>query len=148
MEFIRTAVIRWSDLDPNFHLRHSMYYDICASIRMDLMIEMGISPALLLQHHIGPILFREECVFKREIRFGDEVNIHVRIAGMSRDFRKWSMCHEIWTNGNTLAATLTVDGAWMDTAARRIAVPPVMISEAFDSIPKTEGFAWYEQKGQ
>ena len=27
MNYTKPVEIRWSDLDPNFHLRHSVYYD-------------------------------------------------------------------------------------------------------------------------
>ncbi len=115
---------------------------------MGLMSEMGITPVLLQQHHIGPVLFREECLFKREIRFGDLLKVHINIAQLSRDFRKWSMYHELWINEATLAATLMVDGAWMDTEARKITAPPPLFAEAFDRIPKTGTFAWHEANGQ
>jgi acyl-CoA thioester hydrolase len=29
--------IRWSDLDPNFHLRHSVYYDYGAFARVQFL---------------------------------------------------------------------------------------------------------------
>jgi acyl-CoA thioester hydrolase len=48
--------------------------------------------------------------------------------------------HELWTNGNTLAALITIDGAWIDTRIRKLAVPPEIFKTGFDLIPKTGDF--------
>ncbi len=58
------AEIRWSDIDPNFHVLHSGYYDYCANARLKILAENGVTMQAIQETHIGPILFREECVFK------------------------------------------------------------------------------------
>jgi acyl-CoA thioester hydrolase len=140
MNYSKKIEIRWSDLDPNFHLRHSCYYDFGAYCRISFMQDNGITPAVMMQYHTGPIIFREECVFKREIKFGDAVEINVMLDKVTADYRKWTMVHEIWANGDTLAAILTIDGAWMNTAQRKITVPPESFIAGFDAIPKTDTF--------
>src|SRR4051812_46104567 len=100
MEYIKNVEIRWSDLDPNYHLRHSAYYDFGAYCRISFLYENGISDALMREHNIGPVLFREECMFKREIIFGDSIKISLKLRYVSADFRKFSMQHEIFKNNN------------------------------------------------
>jgi acyl-CoA thioester hydrolase len=42
---------------------------------------------------------------------------------------------------NLLQATITVDGAWMDTKLRKLCDPvPEIAIEAFTAMPKSEGF--------
>lgn len=94
----------------------------------------------MLHHHIGPIIFREECLYKKEIKFGDSISINLLLDKLSADNRKWTMKHEIWINGDTLAAIITLDVAWMDTAARKVAVPPELFIKSIAAIPRTEGF--------
>ena len=132
--------IRWSDLDPNYHLRHSVYYDYGAFSRVSFLTENGITPEVMLQHHIGAIIFREECLFKREIRFGDELVINLKLDKCRTNISKWTMVHEIWKNKDTLAALITVDGAWLDTNIRKLAKPPESFMPAFERIPKTDLF--------
>src|ERR1051326_457758 len=96
--FIKEIQLRWSDLDPNFHLRHSVYYDWGAYMRLTFLNEHGLTPAVLHQYHFGPILFREECVFKREILFGDKVEVNLKLIRSRRDFSRLSIVHEIWKN--------------------------------------------------
>ena len=67
MNYVKHVEIRWSDLDPNFHLRHSVYYDFGAYCRVCFLDDNGITAEIMTKHFIGPILFREECLFKREL---------------------------------------------------------------------------------
>lgn len=143
-EFTRTVQIRWSDLDPNFHLRHSVYYDWGALCRIDFLNENGLTTQLMQQMQFGPILFREECVFKKEIRLGDQVSVNLRILRSKKDFSRWSIQHQVKKVDGTLSAILTVDGAWIDAAKRKLTIPPEQVHEAFNKMPKAEGFEWMD----
>ena len=138
--FIKNIEVRWSDLDPNFHVLHSKYYDFGAYCRMAFLVENGLSPATMLEHKIGPILFREECVFKREIFFGDKVTVNVKVDKVTADFGRWTMIHEIYKNDETLAAIITADGAWLNTSIRKLTVPPAVVISLFEIAPKTASF--------
>jgi acyl-CoA thioester hydrolase len=132
--------IRWADLDPNFHVLHSKYYDFGAYCRMAFLTEHGLTPAVMMENNIGPIIFREECVFKREIKFGDELEVFLKLRKCNEDGSRWSMVHELWINGNTLAANITIDGAWLKTKIRKLANPPEVCKIGLNQIPKTEDF--------
>ena len=140
MKYLKQVEIRWSDLDPNFHLRHSVYYDFGAYCRIAFLAEHGITLAVMLQHAIGPVLFREECSFKKEIKFGGSISVDLKLDRVSHDFSKWTMVHGIWKNNETLAATISIDGAWMNTSLRKITAPPELFKPAFEAIPKTDNF--------
>jgi acyl-CoA thioester hydrolase len=139
-DFISGVEIRWSDLDPNLHLRHSVYYDFGAFARIDFFTKNGITSEVMLQHNIGPILFREECVFKKEIRFGDKITINVKLDNLNMNFSRWRIVHEIFKNNDLVAALITVDGAWIDTQKRKLAIPPDIFKTTFELIPKTNNF--------
>src|SRR5690606_37176633 len=130
--FRKYVSVRWSDLDPNFHLRHSVYYDYAAQRRIEILHAMGLTPQIMHEQHFGPVLFREECVFKREIRFGDEVIITAKLASMKPDASRWSIQHEFLSPAHKQLAVLTVDGAWMDTQLRKLASPiPALVLQVF-----------------
>lgn len=145
-KFEKHLDIRWSDLDPNFHVLHSRYYDFGAYNRMALMVENGFTPAVMAEHHIGPILFREECIFRKEIVFGDKVTINCKVSKLTRDFSRWTMVHEIFKNDHILAALITAEGAWIDTVARKLAIPPKAVGDLFTLAPKTNDFTFQEKK--
>jgi acyl-CoA thioester hydrolase len=139
-QYSKKLEIRWADLDPNFHVLHSKYYDFGAYCRMAFLTEHGITPAVMSENSIGPILFREECIFKREIKFGDELEVFLKLSKCNEDSSRWSMVHELWINGNTLAALITVDGAWLNTNLRKLAIPPDIFKIGLSQIPKTDNF--------
>jgi acyl-CoA thioester hydrolase len=139
-QYIKPIEIRWADLDPNFHLRHSVYYDYGAFCRVNFLSEFGMPVTLMEQLHFGPILFREEAVFRKEVRLGDELTIDLQVSKARQDFSRWSIRHQLVKNGNVLAAVITVDGAWINTKERKLATPPLLIKDVFDKMPKSEDF--------
>lgn len=140
LSYSKKIEVRWADLDPNFHVLHSKYYDYGAYCRMSFLTEHGITPAFMIEKNVGPIIFREECLFKREIRLGDNVEVFLKLSKCNEDASKWSMLHELWTNGDKLAAIINIDGAWIDTLLRKLAKPPEVCRIGLNLIPKTENF--------
>jgi acyl-CoA thioester hydrolase len=141
-DYRRSSEIRWADLDPNFHVLHSRYYDMGAYLRMSYLTDQGVTPSAIQALNIGPILLREECVFRREVRFGDEVSIDLALTKARHDMSRWSIRHRIFKGPDTIAAVITVDGAWMDLVHRKMAVPPETFRAGFESMPKVADFEW------
>jgi len=54
------------------------------------------------------------------------------------------MQHDIVKNGDTISAILTVDGAWIDTGLRKLAVPPAKVAEVFSHLPMDAAFQWLD----
>lgn len=140
--YIKEIQIRWSDLDPNFHLRHSVYYDWGALSRIEFLYAHGLTAELMNQLHFGPILFREECVFKREIRLGDKVTIGLKLLKSRRDYSRWTIQHDIIKNEDVVSAILVVDGAWLDIYKRKLVIPPQEVTGVFSQMPMGENFQW------
>jgi acyl-CoA thioester hydrolase len=143
-KFTRQIQLRWADLDPNFHLRHSVYYDWGAFSRIEFLSEFQLSPSLMQQLNFGPIIFREECVFKKEIRFGDTITIDLKLIKARRDYSRWSIQHVIQKNGDETSAILTVDGAWINTVERKLTSPPPVAERVFSQMPLDERFLWID----
>ena len=134
--------IRWSDLDPNFHLRHSVYYDWGALCRVSFLNKYGLTAAVMIRLQLGPILFREECVFRKEVRSIDTVSIDLKLLRARADYSRWSIQHEIRKADGIVCAVLTVDGAWMHTVQRKLATPPQEVHAVFEEMPKSDAFEW------
>ena len=141
-EFKRPVPLRWADLDPNFHLRHSVYYDFGANARLEFLTSLGLPVSVMEQHHFGPILFREECIFKREIKFVDKLSLTVKMRRLRPDLSRWSFQHEFLRADGTVCAYLNVDGAWMDTRIRKLTVPPQIAADVMGQVPRTDDFEW------
>jgi len=143
-DFVKEIQVRWSDLDPNVHLRHSVYYDWGAYCRITFLEEHHLTTSVLQHLQIGPILFREECVFRREIRLGDKVTINLRLLKAKRDFSRWTIEHTVKKNHDIVSAVITVDGAWLDLAKRKLATPTGEVQLTFADMPKSENFQWLD----
>lgn len=141
-EFQLPVHLRWADFDPNFHLRHSVYYDFAATARVAFLDACGISTELMHQQHFGPILFREEARFKREVRPGDQLVINVLVTKLRADGSRFSFRHELIRDDGTLCAVMNVDGAWIDTNLRKLAIPPAQVAESLDKALKSADFEW------
>ena len=135
--------VRWADLDPNGHVRHSAYYDYGTVARVAYLEERGVGIRWMREHGVGPVLFREEAQFRRELNFGDIVTVNVLLTGLSKDHRKWSLRHEIRA-GDEVCALLNLDGAWFDLKSRKVSAPPPELSSIFEQIAHAEDFAWIE----
>ena len=140
--YIKTLDIRWADLDPNFHLRHSIYYDYGAYCRISFLGENGLTIETMEKLHFGPILFREEAVFRREVRLGDRLTIDLELEKSRKDFSRWTIRHQLMKNENIFSAVITVDGAWINTKERKLSTPPPEIAEVFNKMPKSGNFQW------
>jgi len=142
--FVQPVQVRWSDLDPNFHVRHSVYYDWGVFCRIKFLYNIGLTTEVMQRLNISPILFREECVFRKEIRLEDTVTVDLELLRTKKDFSRWSVQHEIKKNGDTLAAILTVDIAWIDTVRRKLSVLPEEVQKLFETIPLAENCQWLD----
>lgn len=143
-QFIIPVQLRWSDLDPNFHLRHSVYYDWGAMCRIEYLSAIGLTWQRMHTLQIGPILFREECTFRREIRLGDPVTIDMRLAKSKRDFSRFTIVHEIRKNPETVSAILTVDIAWINGVTRKLTTLPADDARLLENGPRIPDFMWVD----
>lgn len=139
--FSKVISIRWSDIDPNFHMRHSAYYDFGAQHRIEILEKLGLTLRMMQEQGFGPILFREECVFRKEIKITDTITLTFKLSRMREDASRWTIQHEFLSSENKLCALLTLDGAWMDTRRRKLASPtPQIVIDVFNAFPKSDDF--------
>lgn len=139
--FVREFHVRWSDLDPNFHMRHSAYADLCAATRFQYLDSLGFTMQKFAELKVGPIIFSENLNYFKEVLPGDKVSVNVRVSGLSADGRKWQMHQELFRKSDrALAATLDIKGAWFDLVKRKVSQPPAILQEKVASVPRTDDF--------
>ena len=129
---------RWADMDPNGHMRHSAYADYAADQRLVLLAEWGYDIKEFARLRLGPILFREETVFLKEVHIGEEIRVDSRLLSVNDDGTRWSIRHTIRKPAGRVAATVTVDGAWLNLDQRKLTTPPAELAEAFRTLPAYE----------
>jgi acyl-CoA thioester hydrolase len=112
--------------------------------RIKYLNENGLTPAMMQKLHFGPIIFREEAVFRKEIKFDDQVTINLKVIKGRRDFSRWTISHEIKKSDNILCALVNIDGAWINTVERKIFIPPDEVAQVFGQMPMDAGFQWLD----
>lgn len=115
---------------------------MAAMVRNGYLEENGLTLNVLKEQHFGPVIFREECVFRKEIMAHDEISIRIEVIKLRKDFSRWSIRNLFLKEDGTLAAILTVEGAWMDTRERKLTAPPSVGADTIANMPKAEDFVW------
>ena len=96
MSFTVSFSTRWADFDPNNHMRHSAYNDYAAESRVRLFNAHGLSLTVFNKLNIGPVLFREETDFFREITLSDDISVELLLKGCSEKGERFKMQHKIY----------------------------------------------------
>ena len=132
--------VMWSDLDPNRHMRHSAYNDYAAHMRLKILEDAGLTIKVLEDLKMGPILFKEETTFYREVGMQGNITMTAALLKARSDGSRWSFIHDMYRPDGIKAATVIVHGAWLDLQKRKLAVPPAEIAQHFLDMPKAENF--------
>ncbi|MDZ7682966.1 MAG: thioesterase family protein [Fodinibius sp.] len=72
---------------------------------------------------LGPILFREETKFLKEIGLSERITVTAQLTTMRNDGSRWTFLHQIYKEDEQKAAEITVDGAWLDLDKRKKSAP-------------------------
>jgi acyl-CoA thioester hydrolase len=132
--------VRWSDLDGNRHVRNTIFSDFATHTRFRLLEAHGFSQARFESLRFGPVMFREEIRYRRELVFGDWVTVDVRFAGLSEDASQWRARQEVTREDGKQAALLTIDGAWIHLDTRKLIAPPLELLTLLQGLPRSEDF--------
>ena len=136
--------VLWAHIDANRHLRHSAYADFCAQARSNMLREMGLSLDEFARQQIGPILFREELIYFREVHLDEVISVKIEMTKYNATNSRFSFKHEIFKEDGVKAAVVNVDGAWLDLKKRKLTTVPETWRLILVNIPKAED---YEEVG-
>ena len=140
MSFQVTFATKWSDFDPNRHMRHTAYNDYAAEVRVRYFAKYNFSIHEFTKHNLGPILFTEETSFRKEIHLGENITVNLKLQGLSKNNERWKIIHEVFNEAGKLSAVIKVYGAWIDLEKRKLTVPPEETQAMFDFAEKSDDF--------
>ncbi|HEX2668039.1 MAG TPA: acyl-CoA thioesterase [Gammaproteobacteria bacterium] len=144
--YVRTFQVIWADLDPNAHMRHSAYADYGAQARIGFLTEHGFGLREFHQLKLGPILFREDLRYMREIRANEKISVTCEAVGISPNRKHWRIRHRIVREDGELACTIDCQGAWFDLVNRKVIAAPPALAAVMEQMPKSEDYAEFEPK--
>lgn len=141
IKYEKEIEVRWSDTDPNRHVRHSAYYEYGAHVRIRFFAEIGFDSSRFSELNLGPIVFKEECSFIKEIHPNDTIRINMLKGTMNNDCSRWVLHHEVF-NQHGKCAHITLMGAWMNLVQRKLTVPPLKLANAIRELPEGNEYVY------
>lgn len=140
MKYKVTFATKWSDFDPNRHMRHTAYNEYAAEVRIRYFSAKKFSINEFTKHNIGPILFEEYTSFRKEIHLGENITVNLKLSGRSKNNERWKITHEVFNEAGNLSAIIKVYGAWIDLTQRKLTTPPQEAQHLFINTEKTDDF--------
>jgi acyl-CoA thioester hydrolase len=138
--FVARFSVRWADLDANRHVRNTIFSEFATHTRFRLLEAHGFPQERFETLRFGPVMFREEVRYRRELVFGDEATVSVVAAGLSEDGSQWRVQQEVTRADGKQAAILRIDGAWIDLDSRRLIAPPSDLVDVLLGLPRADDF--------
>jgi acyl-CoA thioester hydrolase len=132
--------VRWTDIDINRHVRYSAYIDAAAELRYRFLNQHGFSPNAFERLGIGLIYTSLAINFYREVFLGETLQITFCLTGMSPQKIRWKVRHDFLKANGKKAATLILEGAFLDMATRQPIIPTPGMMDVFLQVPRTPDF--------
>lgn len=140
VSFSQRFEVRWADLDPNRHLRHTAFMDYATHVRFAYLAEHGFPAQRFAEEGFGPVIFREETVYRSEVSPQHSIEVDFMIGKLAPDSSRFRLVHHIERDDGVRAAVVTVDGAWFSLDTRKLIVPPAKLNELLHQLPRTADF--------
>ena len=138
--FEKTYTVRWADMDPNGHMRHSAYNDYAAQHRIEFLAASGLTLPYFAKAGLGPILLREDARFLKELHINEPLRVGGELSGLNADGSRWNIVHTLYKPDGRPAATVSVEGAWLDLRTRKLTTPPPEIAALMAELPRHESY--------
>ena len=138
--FTTTCEVRWADLDPNGHARHTAFMDWATHCRLVAFAAQGATTERFHELGVAPVLFREEADYLREVSGEDRITVSFEFTGGSADWKHFRIRHVLTRRDGVHCATVVVRGAWLNLRDRKVVVPPEPIVQACRGLPRSADF--------
>ncbi|MCO5948230.1 acyl-CoA thioesterase [Mucilaginibacter flavidus] len=140
MDVFYEGQVLWAQIDANQHMRHTAYADFAAQARLAMLESLGLKPTVLYGYKIGPVLFREELVYLREVGINEHIKVTCDIVKARADGSRWTIRHDLYRSDGVKAAIIEADGAWIDMEKRKLITLPPELSQLFMHAPKSSDY--------
>lgn len=138
--FTRSYRASWGQMDFNAHMANTAYLDLAADTRLMYFEESGFSPRDFERERIGPVVMRDEIVYRAEVRLLERVTVSLELAGLSEDSSRFRLRNGFQRDDGRTAAVVTTDAGWFDLEQRRLCAPPEALRKALAELARTGDF--------
>ena len=132
--------VGWSGLDANHHMGNTSYLDRAHDTRMLFFAQQGFTMSRFAAERFGPVVVRDELVYRKELRLLDEFTVDFELAGLSAEGVRFRVRNTFRNVANEVAAAVTSEGVWFDLEHRRPRVPPPDLDRLMRALRHTKDF--------
>ena len=133
--------VGWGDLDANNHMANVAFLNRAADARIAYFARRGFPGTRFGSERIGPVIVRDELVYRKELRLGDEFTVDLRSIGISPDGVRFAIRNTFRGPSGDMVAIVTSEGVWFDLDARKPRAPPPELDAAQRSMPRAEEYS-------
>lgn len=146
--FTRRFLVRWGDVDFNGHMRNTAYLDVSSDVRMLCFAEGGFPMREFERLRVGPVVFKDEVEYLRELRLLEPFKVTLALAGLSQDGARFRLRNAFADESGRPVARVTSTGGWLNLDARRLLPPPEPVARVLAGLTRTEDYAVLEGGGR
>ncbi len=138
--FEKTLYAGWGDMDFNSHMRNTAFLDKSGDVRMMFFSEHGFPMSEFLKLQLGPVIFKDEIEYFKEVRLLEGIRITLECAGLSPNGSRYLLKNEFLRPDGKAIARIRSWGGWLDLAARKLTTPSPTLLKAFEAMPRSGDF--------
>jgi len=138
--FVRRFRVGWSDVDGNGHMANTAFLDRAADTRFEFFAEHGFSAGRFIAEHVGPVIVRDEILYRKELRLLEEFTVDLEVLGLSSDGTRFELGNTFHDLAGELVASVASEGTWFDLDRRRPRAPPVDLDAVQRKMHRNERF--------
>ncbi len=133
--------VGWSDLDANAHMAARSYLDHAFNTRMHFFNQNGFTMSRFASEKFGPVLVRDELIYRKELRLMEEFRVDFEVAGLSQDGVRFRVRNTFRNSENEVSSMVTSDGVWFDLQSRKPRPPPSDLDNLMRALWHSHDFA-------
>jgi len=141
VRFVQQFRVGWGDIDGNGHMANTAFLDRAADTRVMFFSEHGFPAPRFLAERIGPVILREELVYRKELRLLDEFTVDLETLGFSSDGTRFHVSNTFRNASGEVAAVVRSQGVWFDLDQRRPRPPLPELDAVQRQMDRGDGFS-------
>lgn len=141
IQFEQQFRVGWSDLDGNAHVGNSSYLDYASNTRFLFFTLNGFPASRFASEKFGPVIARDELVYRKELRLMDEFRVDFEAVGAASDGVRFRVRNTFRNSLGEILATVTSEGVWFDLERRRPRAPPPDLDSVMRKLKRSDDYA-------
>ena len=138
MSFQEQFKVKWADVDPYMHLRNTVYVDFADQTRVAYFHSRGYDFKRFIQEGYGPVILKVTSTYLKEVVLHEAISIDCKAAYIAEDSTRWIIVHQVFKENGSLAATIRVEGGFLDLSKRKLTAPHQDVKDIMAAMDKTD----------